>query len=56
VDKIPGFAKQDDIPCFLARLVKGYQYVYLPQLAPIQQILIDYRADSKSTIASSPIR
>jgi uncharacterized protein (DUF488 family) len=44
--QLSGFAKQDDLPYFLARLADGCQYVYLPHLAPTKEILSDYRADS----------
>jgi uncharacterized protein (DUF488 family) len=44
--QLSGFAKQDDLPYFLSKLVAGCQYVYMPELAPTKEILNDYRSDS----------
>ncbi|HVA90879.1 MAG TPA: DUF488 domain-containing protein [Chloroflexota bacterium] len=44
--QLSGFAKRDDFPYFLSRLVPGCRYVYMPELAPTKEILRDYRADS----------
>jgi uncharacterized protein (DUF488 family) len=44
--QLSGFAKQDDLPYFLSKLVTGCQYVHMPELAPTKEILDDYRSDS----------
>lgn len=44
--QLSGFAKQEDLPYFLFRLVDVCQYVYLPELAPTKEILNSYRSDS----------
>ena len=44
--QLSGFAKQEDLPYFLHELAAGCQYVHMPILAPIKEILKDYRADS----------
>jgi uncharacterized protein (DUF488 family) len=41
--QLSGFAKQEDLPYFLARLAGGCQYTHLPELAPTKEILEDYR-------------
>lgn len=43
--QLSGFAKQEDLPYFLAYLADGCRYVHLPDLAPSDEILNDYRAD-----------
>lgn len=43
--QLSGFAKRNDLPFFLSRLVEGCQYVYMPELAPTKDILDDYRSD-----------
>ena len=44
--QLSGFAKQDDLPFFLSKLVDGCQYIYLQELAPTKEIINDYRSDS----------
>jgi uncharacterized protein (DUF488 family) len=44
--QLSGFAKQDDLPFFLDRLVSNCQYIYMPELTPTKEILSDYRSDS----------
>ncbi len=44
--QLSGFARKDDLPYFLDRLVDGCAYVHLPELAPTKEILKDYRADN----------
>jgi uncharacterized protein (DUF488 family) len=44
--QLAGFAKKEDLPYFLARLANGCQYLHMPILAPTEDILGDYRADS----------
>ena len=41
--QLAGFAKQDDLPYFLDRLAGGCSYVHLPELAPSDEILDNYR-------------
>ncbi len=41
--QLAGFARQADLPYFLANLAGGCQYVYLPELAPTKELLGDYR-------------
>lgn len=41
--QLAGFAKQEDLPYFLDRLVNGCQYLHLPELAPTKDILDVYR-------------
>ena len=43
--QLSGFAKQEDLPYFLFRLVDGCQYVHLPELAPTKEILNGYRSN-----------
>jgi uncharacterized protein (DUF488 family) len=43
--QLSGFAKQEDLPYFLAHLAGGCKYIHLPELAPTQDILSEYRAD-----------
>ncbi len=40
--QLSGFAKQDDLAYFLQELC-GMEYTHLPELAPTQDILSDYR-------------
>jgi uncharacterized protein (DUF488 family) len=42
VSQLAGFAKRDDLAFFLSE-VCGIEYVHLPDLAPTQEILEDYR-------------
>lgn len=44
--QLSGFAKKLDLPFFLQRLA-GCAYVHLPQLAPTEDILKDYRQDKR---------
>lgn len=44
--QLSGYAKQRDLPYFLARLADGCEYVYVPELAPTKEILSDYRVDA----------
>lgn len=41
--QLAGFAKQGDLPYFLDKLAAGCQYVYLPDLAPTAEIMVEYR-------------
>ncbi len=41
--QLAGFAKQSDLPYFLNKLVDGCQYIYMPELAPTEEILQEYR-------------
>ena len=43
--QLSGFARQEDLPYFLAALAGQCQYVHLPILAPTKEILKDYRSD-----------
>ena len=43
--QLSGFAKREDFPYFLSRLVPGCRYVYMPELAPTKEIMREYRAD-----------
>lgn len=47
--QLAGFAKKEDLPYFLSRLADGCQYLHLPQLAPADEILKDYRTDKNWT-------
>ncbi len=42
VSQLAGFAKRDDLSYFL-RKICGMEYVYMPQLAPTQDMLANYR-------------
>lgn len=42
--QLSGFSKQEDLEYFLDRL-NGCDYVYIPDLAPTEEILKDYRSD-----------
>jgi uncharacterized protein (DUF488 family) len=42
VSQLAGFAKRDDLAYFLDR-VCGMQYVHLPELAPTQEMLDEYK-------------
>ena len=44
--QLSGFAKQRDLPYFLAGLADSCEYVHVPELAPSREILSDYRADA----------
>jgi len=44
--QLSGFAKQNDLPYLLANLAADCQYVYMPELAPTQEILGDFRRNS----------
>ncbi len=41
--QLSGFARQNDLPYFLANLAANCQYVYMPELAPTEDILEEYR-------------
>ena len=43
--QLSAFAKQEDLPYFLSRLVGGCEYIHMPELAPTKEILNDYRSD-----------
>jgi uncharacterized protein (DUF488 family) len=43
--QLSGFARQQDLPYFLDRIVDGCEYIHLAELAPTKEILKDYRAD-----------
>ena len=43
--QLSGFAKQEDLPFFLSRLVGGCKYIHMPELTPTKEILNDYRSD-----------
>lgn len=45
--QLAGFAKRDDLAYFL-RALMGVEYVHLPQLAPTQAMLDDYRKGAGS--------
>ncbi len=42
VSQLAGFAKREDLQYFLAQIC-GIDYVHLPQLAPTQELLDEYR-------------
>jgi uncharacterized protein (DUF488 family) len=42
--QLAGFAKQDDLPYFLANLADNCTYVHVPELAPTKEILAAYRS------------
>ena len=44
--QLSGFSKQEDLAYFLDRLL-GSEYHHLPNLAPTNEILTDYRKDHK---------
>ena len=44
--QLSGFAKQEDLPYFLARLADGCGYVHMLNLAPTKEILSEYRSGS----------
>jgi uncharacterized protein (DUF488 family) len=44
--QLSGFAKKEDLPYFLSRLVPGCGYVHMTELAPTKEILNEYRSDS----------
>ena len=46
VSQLAGFAKRDDLKYFL-REICDVEYVHLPELAPTQRMLDDYRKDHK---------
>jgi uncharacterized protein (DUF488 family) len=41
--QLSGFAKQDDLPYFLAHLADGCEYVHMLELAPTKEMLSEYR-------------
>ncbi|MBM3495681.1 MAG: DUF488 domain-containing protein [Armatimonadetes bacterium] len=43
--QLAGFAKRQDLPFFLQRLVDGCAYRHLPELAPTDAILKTFRAE-----------
>jgi uncharacterized protein (DUF488 family) len=44
--QLSGYAKQRDLPFFLARLADGCGYTYVSDLAPSREMLTGYRADA----------
>lgn len=42
--QLSGFAKQEDLPYFLAHLADGCGYLHLPELAPTKELLTEYRS------------
>jgi uncharacterized protein (DUF488 family) len=44
--QLSGFAKQEDLPYFLARLADGCEYIHLLELAPTKEIMVEYRSSS----------
>lgn len=46
VSQLAGFAKRDDLEYFLHQMC-GMDYVHLPALAPIREMLADYRKNHK---------
>jgi uncharacterized protein (DUF488 family) len=42
--QLAGFARQSDLPYFLKHLADGCEYIHLPELAPTDEILDEYRA------------
>ena len=43
--QLSGFARQADLPYFLYELAGQCEYLYLPVLAPTEEIMKDYRKD-----------
>ena len=43
--QLSGFARQADLPYFLQELAGQCEYLYLPVLAPTEEIMKDYRKD-----------
>jgi uncharacterized protein (DUF488 family) len=43
--QLSGFARQADLPYFLNELAGHCKYLYLPVLAPTEEIMKDYRKD-----------
>jgi len=43
--QLSGFAKQEDLPYFLHELAGQCQYLYLPVLAPTEEMMKEYRKD-----------
>jgi hypothetical protein len=41
--QLSGFARQEDLPYFLHELAVRCQYLYLPVLAPTEEMMKDYR-------------
>jgi uncharacterized protein (DUF488 family) len=42
--QLSAFARKEDLPYFLRELANGCDYVHLPELAPTNDILKDYRS------------
>ena len=43
--QLSGFARQGDLPYFLRELAGQCQYLYLPVLAPTEDMMVEYRKD-----------
>ena len=43
--QLSGFARQEDLPYFLHELAGQCQYLYLPVLAPTEEMMKEYRKD-----------
>jgi uncharacterized protein (DUF488 family) len=43
--QLSGFARQEDLPYFLLELAGQCQYLYLPDLAPSEEMMKEYRKD-----------
>ncbi len=43
--QLAGFAKKEDLPYFLFKLADGCLYNHIPELAPTEEILHQYRSD-----------
>jgi uncharacterized protein (DUF488 family) len=43
--QLSGFARQEDLPFFLDKLVEHCQYLHAPLLAPTKELLHEYRGD-----------
>jgi len=46
VSQLAGFAKRDNLPYFLKEIC-GIDYLHLPELAPTQEMLVEYRKKHK---------
>jgi uncharacterized protein (DUF488 family) len=42
--QLSGFAKQDDLPYFLAELADNCAYIHMPELAPTKELMESYRS------------
>jgi uncharacterized protein (DUF488 family) len=43
--QLAGFARQEDLPYFLHELARQCKYLYLPVLAPTEEMMKEYRKD-----------